>query len=227
MDNSNYSIDSEEGKLLLTVDVNCYSLEVIYSACYKFLDSVYIFLKSDGEDEIKVELKPKEDSSKSDLESLAGEFFNELLSMSLRESIASRNKKLREYVMGTVILGSSREARKEFLDQEQEVAGGAEEQRGREGGKQQQDTNEVWEDDPLDIATPWEKRHQSEGEEGENQDSSEEEITSGAQKEEGIKEEKQTEQEEAVEIWKDDPLDIATPWEDKHQSQDQGEETEE
>lgn len=150
---SNYSILSDENKVVLSVDPDCYSLESVYSACYRYLDSVYVFLKGDPKKEIKVELKPKENFSDSKLEDLAGNFSNELLNSGLRNKVAEKNEELRKYIVSSVLLGSSREMKNEFLNNE--AAGESfSEAEDQDGGNQELD------EDPLDIATPWEEKYE-------------------------------------------------------------------
>ena len=113
-----------------------YSLEVIYGACYVFVDRAYLFLDGDPKKEIKAFIKGKQKMPQKKLEALAGEFKNELLNYALREKIAKNNKKIREYIIGKAL----------YYDTSEML--------GEDGSK----LDEL-EDDPLGIAIPWEKKH--------------------------------------------------------------------
>ena len=81
-----------------------YPLEAILNACYVFVDRAYIFLDTTSQgNRIKVSLKGKNKLSQNRLESLRGEFINELLRCTLRYKISHNNKKIREYIIGRAL----------------------------------------------------------------------------------------------------------------------------
>lgn len=114
-----------------------YPLEAILNACYAFIDRVYIFLDSDSKGNlIRVSTKGKHRLSEKQLESLHGEFMNELLHCALRYTISKNNKKIREYIIGRALYSalpaSDLVTPTEKLD---------------------------YQEDPLGIAIPWEKKY--------------------------------------------------------------------
>jgi len=110
-----------------------YPLEVIYSTCYVFIDRAYLFLDGDPKKEIIVAIKGKKNLSKKQLENLAGEFLNELLSAALRINLAQHNKKIRQYIVERALVSAAND---ENLDESVSHL-----------------------DDPLGIAVPWEEKY--------------------------------------------------------------------
>jgi len=110
-----------------------YPLEVIYSTCYVFIDRAYLFLDGDPKKEIIVAIKGKKNLSKKQLENLAGEFLNELLSAALRINLAQHNKKIRQYIVERALVSAAND---ENLDESVSYL-----------------------DDPLGIAVPWEEKY--------------------------------------------------------------------
>jgi His-Xaa-Ser system protein HxsD len=139
------NIKINEKEALIKIDPKIYPLEVLYGAAYNFLERVYIYFDS-NKDQIDLQIKPKKNLSKEELESLVREFLNELITVGLRFQIADKNKKIREYVISAALVGSSDELREEIKNN-YEMEG---------------DDNEEWNDDPLGIATPWEEKNNKE-----------------------------------------------------------------
>lgn len=111
----------------IKLDTSVYPLEAIYSAAYVFLDKVYIYLDSaDSGKNINVNLKSKNNK---DIESLKGEFLNELLHSVHRMHIYKNNKKIREYIVERALFSSVDENNNDDFD------------------------------DPLGIAVPWEEKY--------------------------------------------------------------------
>jgi len=133
----------KEGFLTVTLNTEIYPLEVIYGASYIFIDRVYLFLDKQGK-EVAVTFKPKEGMSKKQLENLAGEFTNELLSCVLRANLSQENKKIRQHIVERVLY-SSVNIEKCDCETEEEVS----------------DFGYSSEDDPLGIAIPWEEKYGS------------------------------------------------------------------
>ena len=95
----NFKIEKKEKSIIFRLKPSIYPLETIYLTCYAFLDRAYLFLDGHPKKEIIVRLKGKESLSPRELEGLAGEFNNELLSAALRRKISQDNKKIREAVV--------------------------------------------------------------------------------------------------------------------------------
>ncbi len=126
--------------VVVPVDSTLYPLDAIYGAAYVFLDRAYVYLKKDGEKKVNVSLFSKVPATRESLLALGGEFVNELLSQAIRSTLDESSKRIREYIVvkshyaqptGTTNL-------EKLLDQT---------------------LKEVLEDDPLDIAVPWEEKY--------------------------------------------------------------------
>ncbi|KKU11118.1 MAG: hypothetical protein UX15_C0015G0005 [Parcubacteria group bacterium GW2011_GWA1_45_7] len=124
-------------QIRVVVNPKLYSLEAVYGAAYAFLDRAYIFLDQNSKKEILVTLKQKEELSKKELDVMAGEFQNALLSYSLRNEISKNNRKIREYIVGRALIGVLPE--NEEIDESKEEI-------------------QEWKGDDLGIAVPWEKK---------------------------------------------------------------------
>jgi His-Xaa-Ser system protein HxsD len=114
------------------VDLGAYSLEAVYGACYIFLDRYYISLERPAENTIRVKAQPKVGVEPNI--AIEGEFKNELLNQVLREKIAARNARLREYIIGRALYGAETQA---------EIPG----------------ATQSYLDDPMGIAVPWEDKY--------------------------------------------------------------------
>jgi len=135
----NYKIMWQENQVIFNVNGKVYPLEAIYGASYTFLDRAYVFLDGDPNKIIRIYLKGKEKFSQKDLEKLVGEFSNELLNYALRIKIAERNKRIREYIVGTALFSANPDLGAEDLL-----------------GKEEEELD--WKKDPLGIAKPWEEK---------------------------------------------------------------------
>ncbi|MEW6200779.1 MAG: His-Xaa-Ser system protein HxsD, partial [bacterium] len=93
----------ENNEVCFTVERKIYPMEVIFGACYNFIDRCYVFLDKGDKDTVRVSLKGKEKLADGDLEAIAGEFQNELLTQSLRKKINKQNKKIREYIVSRAL----------------------------------------------------------------------------------------------------------------------------
>ncbi len=117
----------------ISINLSIYPLEAIYSTAYVFVDRFYIYFDSKNEGKVDVFLKPKEGLNKKEIDSLEGEFMNELLNYSLRISLSKTNKKIRERVIERALYSSVG------------------------------DDDDIWsDDDPSDILKPWEESELSE-----------------------------------------------------------------
>lgn len=121
----------------IKLNSNIYPVEAILNACYVFIDRAYIFLDADSKTEnIKVSFKGKNKPSEEKLESLKGEFMNELLHSALRCKISKNNKRIRDYIIGRALYSPLPD-----LDS----AGS--------------DEKLTYQEDPLGIAIPWEEKY--------------------------------------------------------------------
>lgn len=94
------TIDQKNNAVIFPLSLDVYAKQVIYKACYVFIDRMYIFLETGKKNELVVTLKGKETLKKNDLVKLEGEFRNEMLNSLVRESISKRNQKILEQIVG-------------------------------------------------------------------------------------------------------------------------------
>jgi len=127
---------TEANQVSFSVSESLFELDAVYGAAYLFVDRCWVFLTRPAEGEVGVHLKPKP-GAKDDLDSLAGEFANELLNQALRVRIGESTASLREYYMAraffTTPVQSSIDALLAELDAEE------------------------LEEDDLEISVPWEE----------------------------------------------------------------------
>lgn len=119
--------------LKLKFNSQVYPPEAVYSTCYVFIDRAYLFLDGDPRKEIRAMIKGKKNLSKKQLENLAGEFLNELLSATLRINLAQHNKKIRQLIVERALVSAA---------EGNNLSGAA-----------------SYTEDPLGIAIPWEEKY--------------------------------------------------------------------
>ena len=132
---SNMEINKAENLVAVSVNPKIFPLEVIYSAAYAFLDKAYIIIDGDPEEEITIELKPKEKGSDPGI--LGREFNNELLNYSAYSVQAEKNAAIRQMMIQRALFTNDNELEKMF-------------------GAESKDAS--YEDDPEGIAVPWEEK---------------------------------------------------------------------
>jgi His-Xaa-Ser system protein HxsD len=91
---------------ILDVQAGFYGLEVLFAAAYVFLDRAYIFFDGEPKGTVRITFEPKAETSPEKMQALFGDFKNELLAVRVRNTIAERNKVVREYIVSSV-LGSA------------------------------------------------------------------------------------------------------------------------
>lgn len=95
------TFDVKNNSLTFLVNTKIYPKEVLYKACYAFIDKAYLFLEvANQKDFLAVSLKGKTALSKKEVEKLTGEFGNELLNCLVRENVSKRNQKVLEQIVG-------------------------------------------------------------------------------------------------------------------------------
>lgn len=119
------------------IDEQIYPLEALYGACYLFLDRCYVFLSRAATGGVTVRLTARGSASAADLDALAGEFGNELLSQSLRLQLAQSTARIREYYTAAALRAAASAPTVDELLAELE--------------------SEELLEDPLEIMVPWEE----------------------------------------------------------------------
>ncbi len=122
------------------VELAYYPLEVIYGAAYALMDRAYVLLRTGQQGVVDVHISGKGDLEPDHLHALGGEFVNELADQVLRQTLDESGRKIREYIV----------AKAHFFQDDQ--------------GRNVQSLLdaamlEAFDDDPLDIAVPWEEKY--------------------------------------------------------------------
>ncbi|MBI2558988.1 hypothetical protein HYW20_06725 [Candidatus Woesearchaeota archaeon] len=95
------NFEVREGSLVISVNPKIYPLDVIFSAAYLFTDKNYIVLDGNPEEEVLVEIKPKEKTDA--MERIADEFNNELINYGAYAVQTSRNAHTRLHILQRVL----------------------------------------------------------------------------------------------------------------------------
>ncbi len=93
---SNFEIYEEDNFAKISINPDIFSLEVIYSATYTFLDKAYFIFDGDPEEEVYVKVKPKEELN---LEELVYKIQNEMVNYAVYIVQASRNQGVRNAII--------------------------------------------------------------------------------------------------------------------------------
>jgi His-Xaa-Ser system protein HxsD len=131
----NMEIDKKKEVVSISINPKIFPLDVIYSAAYVFLDKAYVIIDGDPEEEIVIELKPKDASI--ELETLGREFNNELLNYSAYKVQSEKNASIRQLIIQRALFTNDSELEKIF---------------------NAESSDESYLDDPEGIAIPWEEK---------------------------------------------------------------------
>jgi His-Xaa-Ser system protein HxsD len=121
------------------VDESVYPIEAVYGACYLFVDRCFVYLSRTKQGAIKVRLTARGSATAADLDTLAGEFANELLAQATRLRLAQATARIREYYAAAALRSASAGPTIDDLLAELEA--------------------EELAEDPLQIMVPWEEKH--------------------------------------------------------------------
>lgn len=144
------TVDPQRATIELSLEVGLYPIEVLYGAAYVFIDRCYVLLDRVSQEgktgsRFVARLRGKQAMTNAQLEDLAGEFGNELLSQALRRKVLKANQKIIEEITTQAIAGAAGGMLPtDFLD-----AG---------------DDGMDFLDDPLGIAVPWEEKFKKKAE---------------------------------------------------------------
>lgn len=123
------------------VDESIYPLETVYGASYLFVDRCFLFLSRPQPGLVTVRLTPRKPATASELDTLAGEFANELLSQALRVRLANSTMRIREYYSAAALRAAAATTSPSIDELLAELE------------------SEELGDDPLEIMVPWEEKH--------------------------------------------------------------------
>lgn len=121
------------------IDETVYPLEAVYGACYLFLDKCFVFLSRPKSETVGVRLTSRGSATPADLDALAGEFGNELLSQVTRLRLSQGTARIREYYTAAALRAAAATPSVDELLAELE--------------------SEELLEDPLEIMVPWEEKH--------------------------------------------------------------------
>ena len=126
------------------VEESLYPLEAIYGAAYLFLDKCFVYLSRPAPTQVRVQLTTRSSVSTAELDALAGEFANELLSQVARLKLAQATVRIREYYAAAALRAATSAPSIDDLLAELE--------------------SEELGEDPLQIMVPWEEKYGAESE---------------------------------------------------------------
>jgi len=127
------NIQHHKDHILISINPKIYSLEVVHSAAYSMIDKAYVIIDGDPEEEIFVELRPK---NRKDMKDMEFKFANELLNYAVYYNQSRMNKEVRDAIIQRAFLTNTQNTEPcECLP---------------EG---QKDYEKI--EDPLGIAKPW------------------------------------------------------------------------
>jgi His-Xaa-Ser system protein HxsD len=121
------------------VDETVYPLEAIYGGSYLFVDRCFVFLSRPSPQVVNVRLTSRGPATPPELDALAGEFVNELLSQAARLRLSQATARIREYYTAAALRAAASAPSVDDLLAEL-------------------DSEELG-DDPLEIRVPWEEKN--------------------------------------------------------------------
>ena len=127
------------------VDEKVYSLEAVYGACYLFLEKCFVYLSRSKPEVVDVRLTSRESATPAELDTLAGEFVNELLAQATRLRLSQATARIREYYTAAALRATTSAPSVDDLLAELE--------------------SEELLEDPLEIMVPWEEKHDAQQDE--------------------------------------------------------------
>jgi len=172
--NGVFNFEYDENSVIWTINPKIYPLDVVYQAAFVFIDKSYMTLDKNAEGHIMVKLKGKEPLERAGLEVLQGEFANELLSQAVRRKLAKDNKRIRELIVAKALFSAGRPDELNEVMSNLEQPGGSEVPRPWDEATQEEqdeldkllaEIEEDFEEDPMDIATPWDEKYEEDGKE--------------------------------------------------------------
>ena len=126
-------------QICFEVDESVYPLEAVYGACYLFLEKCFVYLSRSKPEVVDVRLTSRGSATPAELDTLAGEFANELLSQATRLRLSQATMRIREYYTAAALRAASSAPSIDELLAELE--------------------SEELGEDPLEIMVPWEEKH--------------------------------------------------------------------
>lgn len=120
------------------VDETVYPLEAVYGGAYLFVDRCFVFLSRPKPQVVNVRLTSRGPATAAELDALAGEFMNEMLSQAARLRLSQATTRIREYYTAAALRAAASAPSVDDLLAELDA--------------------EELGDDPLEISVPWDKK---------------------------------------------------------------------
>ncbi len=121
------------------VDESIYPLDAIYGACYLFVEKCFVYLSRPKPQVVTARLTSRTPATPAELDALAGEFANELLSQATRLRLSQATTHIRDYYTAAALRAAASAPSVDDLLAELEA--------------------EELLEDPLEIMVPWEEKH--------------------------------------------------------------------
>jgi His-Xaa-Ser system protein HxsD len=146
----------ENKNINFKISEKIYPLEVVFLACYNYIDKAYIYLDQNKTGEFEVTMIGKNGVNASSMKEIVGEFHNELLFSALRQKISKNNKRLREAIVFAALFSAQGNNPESLIDKDM-----------GDGSELSDDVNnDEWKNDPLGIAVSWEEKRKMKGKGG-------------------------------------------------------------
>jgi His-Xaa-Ser system protein HxsD len=88
----------DDDSLVMAVDGDLYSREALFRVCYLFTDRCYLFLSQEESSSV-IQVRFTRKSRDTGLNTVAGEFSNELINQKVRLDVAAETKAVRELIV--------------------------------------------------------------------------------------------------------------------------------
>lgn len=160
---------TNEKEAVSIFDPSVYPVEAVLGAAYKYIDRLYCHLSftNDGSAKnISAQLKPKTKMAKKEWDALLADFHDETTSQALRVKILEATRETRDQVMSLALYCVSADGTTPQIeppaDCQADAAGAKREEeldRILEKIKQKMGDAGEYEEDPMDIMTPWEDKY--------------------------------------------------------------------
>jgi His-Xaa-Ser system protein HxsD len=141
------------GNIVFTINTLIYPLAVIMKTAYNYTDNFYIFLDYINDGIIEAQIKPKESVDIAELESLVGDFYNELLNQNIRLDIQKNTSNLRQLILGRALYTECIEIKENELTKDTQL----------DTTNVEISINEDYNSDLYQISAPWTSKMEYKG----------------------------------------------------------------
>lgn len=128
------NLEVHSDHVVVSVNPKIYGLTIVYSAAYVMMDKAYVVIDGDPEEEILVEIRPKD---KRDAEEIGRDFNNELINYAVYQAQSAANQEVKEAIVKRAMMTN---VGSDFVEEDE-------------------DDDASYLDDPEGIAVPWEEKY--------------------------------------------------------------------